>query len=189
METVIVCQAAEGFPVHFDKHAFGADHVLVVGRVKPHTNFVGDIESGLMKMMLIGLGKHEGAKIYHRAIMAVIPKHINNQSIPDRVPASYRGVASSTADSDDQSTSKVGRSLELKDLEGLFFGCSRIRFAEIGDGTSNTFMTSKSEYGAIARRPKPLCAIIAVAASTSFRASVDKSANASRNKSTTISSS
>ena len=69
METVIVCQAAEGFPVHFDKHAFGADHVLVVGRVKPHTNFVGDIESGLMKMMLIGLGKHEGAKIYHRAIM------------------------------------------------------------------------------------------------------------------------
>ena len=69
METVVVCQAAEGFPVHFDKHAFGANHVLVVGRVKPHTNFVGDIESGLMKMMLIGLGKHAGAKIYHRAIM------------------------------------------------------------------------------------------------------------------------
>jgi len=68
METVIVCQAAEGFPVHFDKHAFGADHVVVCGRVKPHTGFVGDIESGLMKMMLIGLGKHEGAKIYHRAI-------------------------------------------------------------------------------------------------------------------------
>src|SRR5690349_1595053 len=68
METVVVCRAAEGFPVHFDKHAFGADHVLVVGRVKPHTNFVGDIESGLMKMMLIGLGKHAGAIIYHRAI-------------------------------------------------------------------------------------------------------------------------
>jgi hypothetical protein len=69
METVVVCQAAEGFPVHFDKHAFGADHVIVCGRVKPHTGFVGDIESGLMKMMLIGLGKHEGAKVYHRAIM------------------------------------------------------------------------------------------------------------------------
>ena len=68
METVVVCQAAEGFPVHFDKHAFGADHVIVCGRVKPHTGFVGDIESGLMKMMLIGLGKHAGAKIYHRAI-------------------------------------------------------------------------------------------------------------------------
>ncbi len=68
METVVVCDAAEGFPVHFDRHAYEADHVLVCGRVKPHTNFVGDIESGLLKMMLIGLGKHNGAKIYHRAI-------------------------------------------------------------------------------------------------------------------------
>ena len=68
METVVVCQTAEAFPVHFDRHAFGADHVLVANRIKPHTRFVGDIESGLMKMMLIGLGKHAGAKIYHRAI-------------------------------------------------------------------------------------------------------------------------
>jgi hypothetical protein len=68
METVIVCKTAEGIDVHFDRHAFEADHVLVCNRIKPHTGFVGDIESGLMKMMLIGLGKHEGAKVYHRAI-------------------------------------------------------------------------------------------------------------------------
>ena len=68
METVIVCHAQEGFPVHFDRLAYQADHVVVCGRVKPHTNFTGDVESGLMKMMLIGLGKHAGAKIYHRAI-------------------------------------------------------------------------------------------------------------------------
>lgn len=68
METIVVCETKEGFPVHFDKFASEADHVLVVGRVKPHTGFVGDIESGLMKMMLIGLGKHRGALIYHRAI-------------------------------------------------------------------------------------------------------------------------
>jgi len=68
METVIVCETAEGFPVHFDRHAFEADHVFVCGRIKPHTDFVGDVESGLMKMMLIGLGKHHGAKVYHRAI-------------------------------------------------------------------------------------------------------------------------
>jgi hypothetical protein len=68
MDTVEVCQAAEGFPVHFDRHAYEADHVLVAGRIKPHTRFVGDIESGLMKMMLIGLGKHAGALVYHRAI-------------------------------------------------------------------------------------------------------------------------
>jgi hypothetical protein len=68
METVVVCHAAEGFPVHFDRHAFEADHVLVCNRIKPHTMFAGDIESGLMKMLLIGLGKAEGARIYHRAI-------------------------------------------------------------------------------------------------------------------------
>lgn len=67
METVVVCQTAQGFPVYFDRHAFTADHVLVCGRVKPHTDFDGEIESGLMKMMLIGLGNHDGAKIYHRA--------------------------------------------------------------------------------------------------------------------------
>jgi hypothetical protein len=68
METVIVCRTAEGFSVHFDRHAFQADHVVVVNRVKPHTRFVGDLESGLMKMLLIGLGKCAGATIYHRAI-------------------------------------------------------------------------------------------------------------------------
>jgi hypothetical protein len=68
METILVGKTADGIPVHFDKHASQADHVVVVGRVKPHTDFHGSIESGMMKMMLIGLGKHEGAKVYHRAI-------------------------------------------------------------------------------------------------------------------------
>ena len=69
METVQVGTTEDGIPVYFDKHAFEADHVVVVGRVKPHTTFVGEIESGLHKMMLIGLGKHKGAELYHRAIV------------------------------------------------------------------------------------------------------------------------
>lgn len=68
MDTIVVGTTPEGIPVHFDRHASEADHVVVCGRVKPHTGFVGDIESGLMKMMLIGLGKHRGAAVYHRAI-------------------------------------------------------------------------------------------------------------------------
>ncbi|MBX3413611.1 MAG: DUF2088 domain-containing protein [Pirellulales bacterium] len=92
METVIVCQTAEGIPVHFDKHAYGANHVVVCGRIKPHTGFVGDIESGLMKMMLIGLGKHEGAKIYHRAINDYSFGQIV-RSVADRVLAECRVVA------------------------------------------------------------------------------------------------
>lgn len=68
MATVIVAETEQGIPVHFDKYASMADHVIVMGRVKPHTGFVGEIESGLHKMMLIGLGKHAGAMTYHRAI-------------------------------------------------------------------------------------------------------------------------
>ncbi len=71
METVIVAQTSNGLPVHFDKFASQADHVFVVGRVKPHTRFVGPVESGLHKMMLIGLGKHAGAKIYHQGIQSM----------------------------------------------------------------------------------------------------------------------
>lgn len=69
METIIVDRTPHGIPVHFDRLAYETDHVVVSGRIKPHTGFVGEIESGLHKMMLIGLGKHEGAKIYHRAIV------------------------------------------------------------------------------------------------------------------------
>lgn len=69
METVIVAHTDRGIPVHFDRYASEADHVFVCNRVKPHTRFVGPIESGLHKMLLIGLGKHEGARVYHRGIL------------------------------------------------------------------------------------------------------------------------
>jgi hypothetical protein len=92
METVVVCLTAEGFDVHFDRQAFGADHVVVCNRVKPHTDFVGDIESGLMKMMLIGLGKHEGAKVYHKAIQDYSFGQIV-RSVAGRVLESCRIVA------------------------------------------------------------------------------------------------
>ena len=67
MDTVVVCQSPEGVDVHFDRLAFEADHVIVCNRVKLHTIFHGDVQSGLMKMLLIGMGKHTGASIYHRS--------------------------------------------------------------------------------------------------------------------------
>ena len=69
METVQVDTAAiaGGVPIWFDRLAARADHVVVVNRVKAHTDFTGPIQSGLLKMMLIGLGKHRGATVYHRA--------------------------------------------------------------------------------------------------------------------------
>ncbi|HET6961591.1 MAG TPA: lactate racemase domain-containing protein, partial [Terriglobia bacterium] len=60
METTQVGETPQGIPVFLDNYALEADHVVVVNRVKPHTDFDGDIESGLCKMMAIGLGKHTG---------------------------------------------------------------------------------------------------------------------------------
>jgi hypothetical protein len=68
METVVIGKTSLGTDVFLDKHASEADHIAVVNRVKAHTKLIGEIESGLMKMCLIGLGKREGARTYHRAI-------------------------------------------------------------------------------------------------------------------------
>jgi hypothetical protein len=55
----------EGIDTFMDKNAYEADGVFLVGRVKWHTDFTGDLESGLFKMMAIGLGKFAGARRYH----------------------------------------------------------------------------------------------------------------------------
>jgi hypothetical protein len=69
MEVVQIGETAEGIPVFMDRAAHGADHIAVVGRVKAHTDFKGRVESGLMKMMAIGLGKQHGADLYHRGAL------------------------------------------------------------------------------------------------------------------------
>ena len=55
-----------GTPVLIAQDLLKADRVVVVNRVKPHTDFQGEIESGLVKMMVIGMGKHQGALMVHR---------------------------------------------------------------------------------------------------------------------------
>ena len=66
MEVVKIGETQSGIPVFIDQKACGADHIIVVNRIKPHTEFHGQIESGLVKMMVIGLGKHQGAIIAHQ---------------------------------------------------------------------------------------------------------------------------
>ena len=65
METVTVGRLPDGEPVQIDRYASEADGILVIGRVKPHTAFRGRFESGLYKMMAIGLGKLNGANVCH----------------------------------------------------------------------------------------------------------------------------
>ena len=71
METVEIGRMSWGLPVLMDRHAYEADHIVLVNRVKPHTNFRCHVESGLMKMLVIGLGKHQGALLAHRAAVDI----------------------------------------------------------------------------------------------------------------------
>ena len=65
METVVPVVLDDGTKVHMDKFAYEADGVILINRVKPHTNFRGAIESGIVKMMTIGMGKINGASELH----------------------------------------------------------------------------------------------------------------------------
>jgi len=70
METVEIDRLSCGMPVRVSKTALNADYILPVNRVKPHTKFSGSIESGLAKMLAVGLGKAEGAATIHRFAVA-----------------------------------------------------------------------------------------------------------------------
>ncbi|MBA4423498.1 MAG: [Fe-S]-binding protein, partial [Syntrophus sp. (in: bacteria)] len=77
MDTVEISRTQDGVPVFIDKYAFEADGIIVINRIKPHTKFKAPIESGLMKMMAIGMGKQKGAEYYHKAaIQCTFPKII-----------------------------------------------------------------------------------------------------------------
>ncbi len=82
------------FPVFIDKLAYNSDAIVVINRVKPHTLFRHDYESGLMKMLAIGLGKHMGATIAHRNGFDIFGEVIPavGQEILEKAPV-YFGVA------------------------------------------------------------------------------------------------
>ena len=75
MEVVSLGRIANGSEVLVAKDAFSADHLMVINRVKPHTGFRADVESGLCKIMAVGLGRQKGAVNVHRFNLAdtVVP--------------------------------------------------------------------------------------------------------------------
>ncbi|MBP1766850.1 MAG: hypothetical protein H6P98_965 [Candidatus Aminicenantes bacterium] len=68
LKTVKIGETEDRIPVYVDALALRADCIVPVNRIKSHTDFTGEIESGLMKLMAIGLGKKRGASVYHRAM-------------------------------------------------------------------------------------------------------------------------
>jgi len=84
LEVVQLGETAEGIPVYLDRLASAADHIVLVNRIKKHTEFEHKFESGLMKMMAIGLGKQAGAAMYHQAMLSFGYANVI-QSIADNV--------------------------------------------------------------------------------------------------------
>lgn len=65
METVVVGTLPNGRDVHCDRYAYEADGIILCHKIKSHPNFKGEHESGLLKMICIGAGKHQGAATFH----------------------------------------------------------------------------------------------------------------------------
>jgi len=67
MDVEEIGQFGDGYPVVLSTAALKADAVVLINRIKPHTDFVGNLGSGIQKMLVIGFGKHVGASNAHRA--------------------------------------------------------------------------------------------------------------------------
>jgi hypothetical protein len=91
METVMVGATAGGIPIHLSKDALAADLIVAIARIKPHTDFRGPVESGLCKMLAIGLGKHVGCSRLHREGVACFDTLIPDVAarIIDRAPVGF----------------------------------------------------------------------------------------------------
>jgi hypothetical protein len=76
METVVMGYTARGMPAHLDKHVAEADGLILINRVKPHTDYHGPHESGLLKMTAIGLGKERGAAMIHSQGVTGLREHM-----------------------------------------------------------------------------------------------------------------
>ena len=76
MEVVEISRLANGLPVYVDKHAYEADGIVLINRIKPHTAFRGPNESGLAKMIAIGLGKQKGAETCHAYGFKHMAEHV-----------------------------------------------------------------------------------------------------------------
>ena len=76
MEVVRLGTLDDGTPVYCDRFASEADGLVILNKIKPHTDFKGELESGLAKMMAIGLGNHKGASMFHMMGMDTFPERL-----------------------------------------------------------------------------------------------------------------
>jgi hypothetical protein len=92
MEVDQIGTFGDGYPIVFSRPALQADAIVLINRIKPHTDFFGNLGSGLQKMLVIGFGKHVGAANAHRAAMQLGHEAVIRQTakvILDKVPVLF----------------------------------------------------------------------------------------------------
>jgi hypothetical protein len=128
METVVLGHTSAGLPAHFDAFAAGADGLILINRVKMHTSFHGPLESGLHKMLAIGLGKEKGATLLHsrgpdglrddmpevaRTLLAKVPFLAGFGVVEDGThrPVALRGLSAAELDAGERGLLDLARGL------------------------------------------------------------------------------
>jgi len=128
METVVMGETAGGLPAYFDAIAAKADGVLLLNRVKMHTSFHGSLESGLHKMLAIGMGKEKAATLLHsrgpdglrddmpevaRLLLTKVPFLAGFGVVEDGYhrPVALRGLAANELETGEQELLKLAKSL------------------------------------------------------------------------------
>jgi hypothetical protein len=128
MDTVIVGHTPGGLPAHFDAYAAAADGIMLVNRIKVHTSFHGPLESGLHKMLAIGLGKEKAATLLHsrgpdglrddmpevaRALLAQVPFLAGFGVVEDGThrPVALRGLSAAELEAGERELLDLARSL------------------------------------------------------------------------------
>jgi hypothetical protein len=128
MDTVILAHTGGGLPAHLDAYAAAADGILLVNRIKMHTSFHGPLESGLHKMLAIGMGKEKAATLLHsrgpdglrddmpevaRALLAKVPFLAGFGVVEDGThrPVALRGLSASELEAGEKELLDLARSL------------------------------------------------------------------------------
>lgn len=127
LEIVQIGETENHIPVYLDKLASEADHIVLINRIKKHSEFEHEFESGLLKMMAIGLGKQEGAATYHEAmltygypavILAVARKVMQHSNLLFGVGTVENGYGQTARIG-------VGRKENIEEMEKALFGSAK----------------------------------------------------------------
>ena len=128
METVHLGETDDGIPLFVSKTAYEADAICLINRVKPHTNFIGATESGILKMAAIGLGNQTGAEHYHRLSLIRDQYRIISSAGRDIISRMKHFIGVAVVENQKhqlcQITAAVGSAIETMETEMMTFARS-----------------------------------------------------------------